>query len=174
MKKILFSLIALMAVMTIQAQTIYGTWQGMKPEVLKVENGDGLISAKYTFKQDGTVVSNVDITYADKSEPKKDREMALKGSVKGTYTLKGNKLSMFFNANSLNLEITKISQNGVELELPAGAITTLNEKINNEVKIKAADLMKDQIYTVKFDANGSMLELTDTKDGETDRYMRMK
>ena len=40
-------------------------------------------------------------------------------------------------------------------------------------KDKIAEELTDSHYTIKFSANGSMLELTDTKDGKTERLMRM-
>ena len=174
MNKLIFSIIALMAVMTVQAQSICGSWQSMKPAVIDNEDGNGMLSYVYTFNEDGTFVTDLDVTYSDKNEQKKEREFVLTGNMKGTYTLKGDKLTMYFNVNTLNLEVSRVSQNGVQLELPAGMIPTVNEKLNNAARAKAANAFPDTHYTVKLDSKGSMLELNDTKSGKTERLMRVK
>ena len=55
MKKVLFSLVALMAVMTVQAQSICGTWRMMQPVVETSEDGSfETMTGTYTFNEDGT------------------------------------------------------------------------------------------------------------------------
>ena len=173
MKKLFFSLVALLAVMTMQAQSICGSWQSMKPVVQDHDDGYFMLSYIYTFHEDGTFVTDIDLTISSKPEQTKEREIALSGNLLGTYTLKGNKLTMYFNANSFNLDVISVSQNGVVLDLPEGMKPSIKEKINREAKAKAAEAFTEETYTVKFTANGSMLELTDAKKGETERLMRM-
>ena len=55
MKKILFSLIALMSVMTVQAQSLCATWRSMQPDIETAEDGSFSVqNLTYTFNEDGT------------------------------------------------------------------------------------------------------------------------
>lgn len=171
MKKIMFSLIALMAVMTVQAQSICGSWQSMKPEVKDTEQGKTLVSTNYTFNEDGTFASNADITFSD-AKSKQDKGFALKASVIGVYTLKGNKLTLCFNGSSLKMDDIRLYVDGETIDDPE-FLKMVKDRLGNEAKAKIAEELTDSHYTIKFSANGSMLELTDTKDGKTERMMRM-
>ncbi|MBR5674051.1 MAG: hypothetical protein IKW97_06580 [Muribaculaceae bacterium] len=173
MKKVLFSLVALMAVMTVQAQSVCGSWQSMQPEVNNGNNGTySTFTDTYTFNEDGTFASAADITYSTKPSQTKEREVALVANVKGTYTQEGNKLVLKVDFNTLTLELISISENGKVInapELKAGFNDVFN---NDETKTKAAKGFKNDTYTVKLDANGSMLELTDAK-GNTEKLIRI-
>ena len=173
MKKIMFSLIALMAVMTVQAQSICGSWQSMKPEVKDTEQGKTLISTNYTFNEDGTFASTADISFSD-SKTKKDKDMgfSLKASVIGVYTLKGNKLTLCFNASSLKMDDFRLYVDGEVVE-DSEFLKMVKDRLSNEAKAKIAEELTDSHYTIKFSANGSMLEMTDKKDGKIERLMRM-
>ncbi len=173
MKKIMFSLIALMAVMTVQAQSICGSWQSMKPEVKESEQGKMLISANYTFNEDGTFASVADITFSD-TKTKKDKDMgfSLKASIIGVYTLKGNKLTLCFNGSSLKMDDFRLYVDGETIDDPE-FLKMVKDRLGNEAKAKFAEELTDEHYSIKFSANGSMLEMTDAKDGKTERLMRM-
>ena len=113
MKKVLFSLIALMAVMTVQAQTICGTWRSMQPIVDTDEDGSLQIqNITYTFNEDGTYSFTDEITMSSEPAPTMALEIATSIDVKGTYTLEGDKLTLTPDANSYKYEILSISMNG--------------------------------------------------------------
>ena len=169
----MFSLIALMAVVTVQAQSICGTWQMMKPDVKESENGKVITSVEYTFNEDGTFVSNADVTLSDtKSDKFKEMDIKFKGSIIGVYTLEKNKLSLFYNGTSLKVDVVSITVDGEVMDDPY-FLPMIQDKIATEGKAKIAQELTDDHYTIKFSANGSMLELTDMKDGKTDRMMRI-
>lgn len=172
MKKFVFTFIALMAVMTVQAQSICGSWQSMQPEVKDLNESYLLLNYIYTFNDDGTFSSVADITYSTKPEQTKEMEMAMSGNVVGTYTLKDNKLTMRFKSNSLQLDVISLSMNGKVVDDP-DLLSKIKERIGTVARTKAAESFKDDVYTVKFDSNGSMLELTDKKGSKTERYMRI-
>lgn len=171
MKKILLSLVALLAVMTVQAQSVCGSWQSMQPEVKNEGDGYQMISYINTYNEDGTFVSDCDVTQSSKPAQTKEREAALTGSITGTYTLKGDKMEMYYNVNSLKVEVVSFSENGKVVNDPE-ILSKINEKISKEARAKVADSFTNESYTYKITANGSMLELTD-KDGKTERLMRI-
>jgi hypothetical protein len=173
MKKILFSLVALLAVMTVQAQSICGSWQSMQPEVKNLANGSySTFSDIYTFNEDGTFTSAADITYSTKPSQTKEREVALAARVKGTYKLEGDRMTMKVDFNSLQLELVSISENGKIVEAPE-MVADINRKFNNdEAKAKAAKGFNNDTYIVQFNANGTMLQLTD-KNGKTETLTRI-
>lgn len=76
------------------------------------------------------------------------------------------------NSNSINLDVVSLSMNGKVVNDPE-LLKTIKERIGKEVKVKAAEAFHDKTYTVKFGSNGAMLELTDAKEGKTDRLMRI-
>lgn len=164
MKKVLFLLVALMAAMAVQAQSVCGSWQSMKPEVKNGNNGTySTFTDTYTFNEDGTFAAAADITYSTKPSQTKEREVALVVNAKGTYTQEGNKLVLKVDYNTLTVELISISENGKVVDAPelkAG----INDLFNNdETKAKAAKGFKNESYTFKLNADGSMLELTDAK-----------
>ena len=172
MKKILLSFVALLAVMTVQAQSISGSWQSMQPEIKNEGDNYVMISYINTYNEDGTFVSDCDVTLSSKPAQTKEMEAALTGSVTGTYTLNGDKMEMFYNVNTLKVEFVSLSENGKVLDDP-NVLSVINENISKEAKAKVAEsFTNDEAFTYKITANGSMLELTG-KDGKTERLMRI-
>lgn len=172
MKKILLSFVALLAVMTVQAQSVSGSWQSMQPEIKNEGDNYVMISYINTYNEDGTFVSDCDVTLSSKPAQTKEMEAALTGSVTGTYTLNGDKMEMFYNVNTLKVEFVSLSENGKVLDDP-NVLSVINEKISKEAKAKVAEsFTNDEAFTYKITANGSMLELTG-KDGKTERLMRI-
>ena len=123
MKKILFSLIALMAVMTVQAQTICGTWRTVQPIV---ENGaNGSFTAEhltYTFNPDGTFALYDELTQGSKPSKTMALEVASVIELRGSYSLVGDQLILNPNLETYNTEVVNVSQNG---------------KVTNNAKVKA-------------------------------------
>ncbi len=174
MKRLLFSLVALMAVMAIQAQSICGSWQLMQPKVTNEGDGHVIISYIHTFNEDGTFYSDADVTLSSKPAKTKEKEIAVSGTIKGTYTLEGDQLKMFVNVNTFNLELVSMSENGKVLDIDNPDLRSrINGVLTKEGKAKMAESLVDDSYTIKVTANGQMLELTDTKDGEVERLMRI-
>ena len=172
MKKLLLSLVALMAVMTVQAQSICGSWQSMQPEVKNEGDNYAMISYINTYNEDGTFVSDCDVTLSSKPAKTKEMEAAIVGSVTGTYTITGDKLEMYYNVNTLKVEFVSLSENGKVMDDP-DILSVVSEKISKEAKAKVAESFSNESYTYKITANGSMLELTDEDDGEIERLMRI-
>ena len=157
MKKILFSLIALMAVMTVQAQSICATWRSMQPIVESDEDGSLQIqNLTYTFNEDGTYSFTDEITMSSEPAPTMAIEIATSIDVKGTYTLEGDKLTLTPDINSYKYEILSISMNGQ---------VTDNPMVKNQIKsIFGSAGFKEQFgevenYTVKI--GDSSLEMND-------------
>lgn len=171
MKKILLSLVALMAVLTVQAQSVCGSWQSMQPEIKNEGDSYAMISYINTYNEDGTFVSDCDVTLSSKPAQTKEMEAALTGSITGTYTLNGDKMEMYYNVNTLKVEFVSLSENGKVLDDP-DILSRINERISKEAKAKVAESFTNDSYTYKITANGSMLDLTG-KDGKTDRLMRI-
>lgn len=157
--------------MTVQAQSVCGSWQSMQPEVKNDDVGYIMVSYINTYNEDGTFISDCDVTQSSKPAQTKEMEAALTGSITGTYTLKGDKMEMYYNVNTLKVELVSLSENGKVLDDPF-ILTRINEKISKEAKAKVAESFNNESYTYKITANGSMLELTD-KDGKTERLMRI-
>lgn len=113
MKKMLFSLVALMTVMTVQAQSLCGTWRSLQPIVETTD--DGSFSAQnltYTFNEDGTYVFVDELTEASEPAPTMAMEVAMTIEIKGTYTLEGDQLTMTPNLDTYKAELLSISTNG--------------------------------------------------------------
>ena len=113
MKKVLFSLVALMAVMTVQAQSICATWRMMQPVVETAEDGSFQAStATYTFNEDGTYHVALEITESSEPAPTMAMEIAMNIELKGAYTLEGDKLTMTPNVDTYKADILSVSMNG--------------------------------------------------------------
>ena len=113
MKKILFSLVALMAVMTVQAQSLCATWRSMQPVVETDADGSLQIqNLTYTFNEDGTYSFVDELTLSTEPAPTMALEIATSIEVKGAYTLEGDKLTMTPNLDTYKAEILSISMNG--------------------------------------------------------------
>ena len=146
MKKILFSLIALVAVMTVQAQSIYSSWHILQPVV--ETNSDGSFTAHsytYTFYEDGTYYMVDEVTLASEPSQTMALEVATAVELNGTYTLNGNKLTLTPNLNSYKTELISISRNG-------RVVNDRNVKNNTVAKINGKDFKNqyagNKSYTV--------------------------
>ena len=167
MKKILFSLIAPMAVMTVQAQSICGTWRSVQPVV---ENGaNGAFTAEhltYTFNPDGTFSLYDEFTQATKPQQTMAREVAAVIQLKGSYSLIGDKLILNPNLDTYETEMLNVSENG---------------RVTNNAKVKAN--VKAKINSKEFKARfNKMLEkkvsinkesLDMAQDGKTINFTRL-
>ena len=113
MKKFLFSLVALMAVMTVQAQSICGTWRSMQPVVETDE--DGSFTAQtltYTFNEDGTYSLVDELTLSTEPSQTMAMEIATTIEVKGAYVLEGDNLTLTPDINTYKTELLSLSMNG--------------------------------------------------------------
>ncbi len=166
MKKVLFSLIALMAVMTVQAQSICATWRTMQPVIETEEDGTMIIqSYTYTFNEDGTYSMDDEFTMSTEPAPTMALEIANNISLKGTYTLEGDKLTLTPNIDTYQYEILSLSMNGQVTDNPM-VKNQVNAILNsNETK---SEFGKVEEITVK--VGDASLEMT--KEGETLNFVR--
>ena len=157
MKKILFSLVALMAVMTVQAQSICGTWRMMQPVVETSEDGSfSAMTATYTFNEDGNFNYALEITEASEPAPTMAIEVATIIEMNGTYTLEGDQLALTPNADTYKAEIINVTMNGKVTDNPM-VKSQINGMINSpEFK---SQFTKPETNTVK--VGDSMLEMND-------------
>ena len=163
MKKVLFSLIALMAVMTVQAQSICATWRSMQPVVETAD--DGTFTAQnltYTFNEDGTFYFVDELTMASQPAKTMAQEVAACVEYQGTYTLDGDKLTLKPNMNTYKTDVISISKNGrvvKDANLKSKVNTQLNSRdfknrfAKNEsctVKVGEASMEMNNSYFVRF------------------------
>jgi len=119
MKKILFTLVALLAVMTVEAQSICATWRSVQPVVETDEDGSLQIqNLTYTFNEDGTYSFVDEVTLSTEPAPTMALEIATSIEIKGTYTLEGDKLTLTPNMDTYKSEILSISMNGKVADNP--------------------------------------------------------
>ena len=167
MKKILFSLIALMAVMTVQAQSICSTWRTLQP-VVETDN-DGSFTAQsytYTFNADGTFYFVDELTLATQPERTMEQEVATNIEIRGTYTLEGDKLTIKPNMNTYKTDLLSTSINGRVVN-SAKVKKSVNAKINSaSFKEKFAGT---KTYTVRI--GDASLEMSDGR--QAINYMRL-
>ena len=166
MKKILFSLIALMAVMTVQAQSICGSWRSVQPVVETEEDGSLVIqNFIYTFNEDGTFSMSDEVTMSSEPAPTMAMEIATNIELKGNYTLEGDQLKLTPDINTYKAEMLSLSMNGKVTSNPMVSSQVKGLLNSNEFKTQFA---QEETNTVKI--NGDMLEMT--KDGETMTFTR--
>ena len=155
MKKVLFSLIALMSVMTVQAQSICATWRTMQPVV--ISDADGSFSAQnvtYTFYEDGTFSFADELTQATQPAKTMALEVATNIELKGTYKLEGDQLTLTPNMDTYKTELLNISMNGHVTD-DANVKAQITQMLNSdEFKSQFAEV---QTNTVK--VGDSMLEM---------------
>lgn len=157
MKKILFSLIALMAVMTVQAQSICATWRTVQPVVATEEDGSLLIQTfMYTFNEDGTYAMADEFTMSTEPASTMAMEIATNIQIKGTYTLDGDQLTLTPDINTYKAEMLSLSMDGKVTSNPM--ITSQVKGMLNDSEFKA-QFAEQQNMTVK--VNGDMLDMTD-------------
>lgn len=146
MKKVLFSLVALMAVMTVQAQSICATWRTMQPVVETAE--DGSFSAQsftYTFYEDGTYSFVNENTESSEPAPTMAVEIAMSIALKGTYALEGDKLTLTPNMDTYKAELVSASMNGQVASNPM--LTSQVKQMLNSAEFKA-QFSKPEVITV--------------------------
>ena len=157
MKKILFSLFALMAVMTVQAQSICATWRTMQPVVETEEDGSLAIqSFTYTFNEDGTYYMVDELTESTEPAPTMALEIAMSIEVRGSYTLEGDQLKLTPDVNTVKPEVLSVSMNGQVSDNP---MVTNNVKSMIESPMFKAQFAEPETVTVK--VSDSMLEMND-------------
>ncbi len=160
MKKILFSLIALMVVMTVQAQSICASWRTVQPVVQTVDDGSLVIQTfMYTFNEDGTFSMADEFTMSSEPAPTMAMEIATNIGIKGTYTLEGDKLTLTPDASTYKAEILSLSMNGKVTSNPMITSQVKSMLNSDEVKTQFAEA---QNFTVK--VNGDMLEMNDGEE----------
>ncbi len=136
MKKILFALVALMAVMTVQAQSICATWRTMQPVVETAEDGSFQAqSFTYTFYEDGNYSFVNEVTESSEPAPTMALEMAMTVEIKGSYTLEGDKLTLTPNLDTYKADLLSVSMNGKVTSNPM--ITSQVKQMLNSAEFKA-------------------------------------
>ena len=166
MKKVLFSLIALMAVMTVQAQSICGSWRTVQPVIETEEDGSLVIqNFTYTFNEDGTYLMNDEITLSSEPAPTMALEIAVSIDVRGTYALDGDKLTVTPNEDSYKYTLLSISMNGQVANNPM--IKSQMNSIFSSAEFKG-DFLKPQESTVNVADSSMEMNL----DGETINFTR--
>ena len=156
MKKVLFSLIALMAVMTVQAQSICGSWRSVQPVVETEEDGSLIIqNYTYTFNEDGTYSMTDEITLSSEPAPTMAIEIAVSVDVRGAYALDGDKLTITPNEDSYKYTVLSISMNGQVANNPM-----IKSQMNSI--FSSAEFKEEFLQTVEYSAKvaDSSLELT--------------
>lgn len=157
MKKILFSLVALMTVMTVQAQSICATWRSMQPIVETAD--DGSFSAQnltYTFNEDGTYTFVDELTLSTQPSQTMALEIATIIEVKGTYKLEDTKLTLTPNMDTYKTELLNISMNGHVTDDPMMKANVEAMINNQDFKEQFAEV---QEYTVN--VGDAMMEMND-------------
>lgn len=157
MKKILFTLVALMAVMTVQAQSICATWRSMQPIVETDEDGSLQIqNLTYTFNEDGTYTFVDELTLSSEPAPTMALEIATNIEIKGTYTLEGDKLTMTPDLSTYKADMLSLSMNGQ---------VTNNPMVSSQIKsmLKSSEFKSQfgEVDTETVKIGDSSLEMND-------------
>lgn len=156
-----------MAVMTVQAQTICGTWRTMQP-VVSTDDEDGSFSAEsytFTFNEDGTYSMVNEITESTEPAPTMALEIACSVELRGTYVLDGDQLTLTPNIDTYTADVLSVSINGKVSEDP-NMINNIKSMLNSPMA--KAELAADDNYTIRL--VDPMLEMA--QDDETLTLMR--
>ena len=142
-----------MACITIQAQSICGTWRTVQA------SGYDCMRITYTFKEDGTGLFSVEADKKEKLLSAQEIEIVSKHEIKGTYTLDGDQLTFTPNVDTYTADVTSITIDG-KRSFDPNIKSRIRELVNSPV-LKAHFVNVDT-FTV--------IELSDTKlvikDGE--------
>ena len=153
MKRIIILLFAIMACITIQAQSICGTWRTVQ------SSGYDSMRITYTFKEDGTCHFSVEANKKEKLLSAQEIEIVSKHEIKGTYSLEGDQLTFTPNAETYKADVISITIDGKRSFDPN--IKSRIKELVNRPELKA--------HFVNVD-NFTVIELSDTKlvikDGE--------
>ena len=153
MKRIIILLFAIMACITIQAQSICGTWRTVQA------SGYDSMRITYTFKEDGTCHFSVEANKKEKLLSAQEIEIVSKHEIKGTYSLEGDQLTFTPNAETYKADVISITIDGKRSFDPN--IKSRIKELVNRPELKAHFVNVDT-FTV--------IELSDTKlmikDGE--------
>lgn len=155
MKKILFTLIALMSIMTVQAQSLCATWRSLQPLIETAE--DGSFQAQnltYTFNEDGTYSFVDELTISTEPAPTMALEIATSIEVKGAYTLEGDQLTLTPNMDTYKADLISVSMNGQVANNPM-------------VKAQVKSMLSDPSFKEEF----SKVENVTVKVGESSLEM---
>lgn len=153
MKKAFFLFFAIMACITIQAQSICGTWRTVQA------SGYDSMRITYTFKEDGTGLFSVEADKKEKLLSAQEIEIVSKHEIEGTYSLDGDQLTFTPNADTYKADVISITIDGKRSFDPN--IKSRIKELVNRPELKAHFVNVDT-FTV--------IELSDTKlmikDGE--------
>ena len=157
MKKILFTLVALMAVMTVQAQSICGTWRMMQPVVETSDDGSfSAMTGTYTFNEDGTFSYALELTEASEPAPTMALEIAAVIEMKGDYTLEGDQLTLTPDLSTYKAEVISISMNGQVADNPM-----VKSQVNGMLNSAECKSQFGKVETNTVKVGESSLEMSD-------------
>ena len=146
MKRIIILFFAIMACITIQAQSICGTWRTVQA------SGYDSMRIAYTFKEDGTGLFSVEADKKEKLLSAQEIEIVSKHEIKGTYTLDGDQLTFTPNVDTYTADVTSITIDG-KRSFDPNIKSRIRELVNSPV-LKAHFVNVDTL---------TVIELTDTK-----------
>ena len=166
MKKLLLSLVALLAVMSVQAQSICATWRSMQPVV--ITDDDGTFSAQnvtYTFYEDGTFSFVDELTQSTQPAKTMALEIATNIELKGTYTYDGKQVVLTPNMDTYQTELLNISVNGHVTDDPNVKAQVLEMLNAEEFKSQFAEVQTNDVKV-----GDAMLEMS--VGGQTINFVR--
>lgn len=135
-----------MACITIQAQSICGSWRTVQA------SGYDSMRITYTFKEDGTGLFSVEADKKEKLLSAQEIEIVSKHEIKGTYTLDGDQLTFTPNVDTYTADVTSITIDG-KRSFDPNIKSRIRELVNSPV-LKAHFVNVDTL---------TVIELTDTK-----------
>lgn len=150
MKKILLLLtlcIVSLFSMTTQAQSIIGSWTTDARELIGVDN-DMCKKADciFTFNQNGTAAMTWDLTMFMNEEEGMSMDMGIKVAMSGTYTKKGQEVTLDLDKDKTTVDLYKLELNlAPEMESALAAVgmtkAQMVEMIKNQIDPK--EMMSD-------------------------------
>ena len=135
-----------MACITIQAQSICGTWRTVQA------SGYDSMRITYTFKEDGTGLFSVEADKKEKLLSAQEIEIVSKHEIEGTYSLDGDQLTFTPNVDTYTADVTSITIDG-KRSFDPNIKSRIRELVNSPV-LKAHFVNVDTL---------TVIELTDTK-----------